>query len=63
MQGREPVRTGTESVDLLCGNCARVIFKGLSEQTVSKLFSAAYQPYVICSKCGSHNQLPAQLGN
>ena len=47
---------------LLCGSCGHVICKGVSAESCTSKFSAPVQLLVKCPKCGTHNRLPAKVG-
>ena len=58
-----PAFKGNEQDDLLCGSCDVVLFEGVSAASVKAKYAAPVQLLVKCPECGSHNNLPAQIGN
>ena len=58
-----PFLKGKEGENLLCGTCGLVICKGVSTESCMSKFSAPVQLLVKCPKCGTHNRLPARLGD
>ncbi len=55
--------TGNENEDLLCGGCATILGRGVSQETLGMKFKVPAQLLIQCWKCKKHNRLNAITGN
>ena len=58
---RLPAFEGEEEENLVCGGCAAVVCRGVSQMTTKTRFASPFQLIIICPQCATKNVLPSAL--